>query len=252
MNLQQIQGLLFKMHIKYLSKILFSLVIFHSWDLSANILYFDIPQKKIELKDENSNEPDFIVYVYSDSMSSLVLKITGPKQKVILQKKKKILGMWTWNKTGEFSYPSFFHYYTNKKNEEIDFEIKKDLVDNIILIGKDDDNLKKELIEKQLSTNLFKVTNNSFKELNKKTPEFFKIPIKLPYNAPAGDYFVSLSLMKIGSKIETEKVKIIVQKPGISSFIFKFAHKFSFLYGIFSAIIAVGLGLAAGIFFRKN
>ena len=51
--------------------------------------------------------------------------------------------MWTWGKTGEFSYPSLNHYYTNNKTNQIDFEIKKDLYDNIKLIGKDDDNLKK-------------------------------------------------------------------------------------------------------------
>ena len=48
--------------------------------------------------------------------------------------------MWTWNKTGEFSYPSLFHYYTNSRNNEIDFYAEEDLVDIFIkLIGKDDD-----------------------------------------------------------------------------------------------------------------
>ena len=58
--------------------------------------------------------------------------------------------------------------------------------------------------------------------------------------------------MKGGSKIETEKIEIIVEKPGISSLVFKFAHKYSFLYGIFSAIIAIGLGMMAGAVFKKN
>ena len=57
--------------------------------------------------------------------------------------------MWSWNKTGEFIYPGLFHYYTNKNDDEIDFEVKKDLFDNVKLIGKDDDNLKKDLIEKK-------------------------------------------------------------------------------------------------------
>ena len=59
--------------------------------------------------------------------------------------------MWSWNKTGEFIYPGLFHYYTNKNDDEIDFEVKKDLFDNVILIGKDNDNLKKDLIEKKMS-----------------------------------------------------------------------------------------------------
>ena len=100
----------------------------------------------MEIKKDN----DFTIYGFSDSKRTLVLKIAGPKQKVILQKKKKILGMWTWGKTGEFSASSLNHYYTNNKTNQIDFEIKKDLYDNIKLIEKDDDNLKKDLIEKNV------------------------------------------------------------------------------------------------------
>ena len=36
-----------------------------------------------------------------------------------------------------------------------------------------------------------------------------------------------MSLMDEGDKFETRKVKLEVKKPGISSFIFSFAHKFS-------------------------
>ena len=53
------------------------------------------------------------------------------------------------------------------------------------------------------------------------------------------------------NNFESKKIEIKVSKPGISSFIFKFAHKFSFIYGLFSAMIAIGLGLSAGFVFRK-
>mgnify|MGYP001319874356 CR=1 FL=1 len=172
--------------------------------------------------------------------------------KVVLQKKKKVFGMWTWNKTGEFSYPSLFHYYTNIKSSEIDFHVKKDLVDNIKLIGKDDDNLKKELIDKKMSIDLFSIKNESFELLSDGIPVFFKIPVKLPKNSPAGKYLVSMNLMDQGSKFETKKIQVFIEKPGISSFVFEFAHKFSFLYGIFSAIIAIALGITAGFIFKKN
>ena len=219
--------------------------------VSSDTLIFDVPKDKIILI-EKSTKADFNVYGFSDSKKTLVLKVMGPSQKVILQKKKKIFGMWTWNKTGEFSYPGLFHYYTNNKNNEIDFDIKKDLVDNIRLIGKDDDNLKKDLIEKKMSLDLFQIKNNSFNIINDNVPAFFKIPVKLPDNSPSGKYLVSMNLIGQGDKFETKKVEIFVQKPGLSSFVFKFAHKFSFIYGIFSAIIAIGLGIIAGIIFKKG
>ena len=232
-------------------KICFLFLLIFSFKGNANTLIFDISQNQVVLSD-NKNQPDFTIYGFSDSKNPLVLKIMGPKQKVVLQKKTKIFGMWTWNKTGEFSYPSLFHYYTNSKNNEIDFDVKKDLVDNIKLIGKDDDNLKKDLIEKKISMNLFLIKNDAFKKLNSSGPSFFKIPVKLPANTPSGKFFVSMNLMDKGSKFETNKIEINIEKPGISSFIFKFAHKFSFIYGVFSAIIAIGLGISAGLIFKRS
>ncbi len=217
----------------------------------TTILSFDVSDKTIIIN-ENSIEPDFIIYGYTDSNDFLVLKIQGPKQKVILQKKKKILNMWTWNKTGEFTYSGLSHYYTNNQDKEIDFEIKKDLVDNIKLLGKDDDNLKRDLIEKKRSIGLFLIKNNSFVKVNEKIPNFFKIPIKLPKNAPVGEYLVSMSVKGKANSYEISKTKIFVNKLGISSFIYKLAHKFSFIYGLFSAIIAIGLGFLAGIVFKKS
>ena len=242
------------MHFKvlnFLKIIVIIIFIFVTNSVEASKLIFDISNSHITLSNKKKDS-DFTVYGFSDSKQTLVLKITGPRQKVILQKKKKIFGMWTWGKTGEFSYPSLNHYYTNNKTNQIDFEIKKDLYDNIKLIGKDDDNLKKDLIEKKMSINLFKIKNNSFNTINKDVPSLFKIPIKLPLNSPAGDYFVSMSLMDGGDTFETRKIKLEVKKPGIGSFVFSFAHKFSFVYGVFSAIIAVALGVFASLVFRKR
>ena len=234
--------------IKIISLFLFFL---HSFEVKSNILIFDVSHQKVSISSD-SKETNFTIYGFSDSPKNLVLKITGPNQKVVLQKKKKVFGMWTWNKTGEFSYPSLFHYYTNIKNNDIDFHVKKDLVDNIKLIGKDDDNLKKELIDKKMSIDLFSIKNESFELLSEDIPVFFKIPVKLPKNSPAGKYLVSMNLMDQGSKFETKKIEVFIEKPGVSSFVFEFAHKFSFLYGVFSAIIAIGLGITAGLIFKKN
>ncbi len=236
---------------KKIYKIVFLLfLIFFVKEGDAETLIFDLSERFIEVSRDKTN-PDFTIFGFTDSKSSLVLKIKGPNQKVILQKKKKVLGMWSWNKTGEFIYPGLFHYYTNKNDDEIDFEVKKDLFDNVKLIGKDNDNLKKDLIKKKMSLGLFLIKNNSFETINKKLPNFFKIPVKLPNNSPEGSYTVSLNIIDSINNFESKKVKIDIYKPGLSSFIFKFAHKFSFIYGLFSAIIAISLGLSAGLIFRR-
>ena len=223
---------------------------FSSGFCKADLLSFDIPSKKVILKSK-TNEPSFVIYGYNTSKNFVVVKIKGPNQKVILQKKTKFLSMWTWKKSGEFSYPSVFHYYTNNKKLDIDFRIKKNLHDNIILLGKDRDNLKKDLIKKKMNTGFFLIKNNAFNEIEKENPVFFKIPVYLPYNSPAGKYEIMMEVFNAGKVVQKKKKYLTVVKPGFNSFIYSFAHNFSFLYGLLCAIVAIALGLTAGYVFRR-
>ena len=218
---------------------------------SEEMISFDISHKEIVIRD-GVDLPTFSVFGYKDNKSFAILKITGPKQKVILQKKKKILKMWTWEKTGEFSYPSLFHFYTNAKEKEINFVIKKDMVDNIKLIGNDDDNLKKELIEKKRSLGMFLIKNNSFQNIEKNDPVFFKIPVKFPVNSKEGKYALTMEIIKNDKIIFSKTKEVEVKKPGFNSIVYKFAHGFSFLYGLISVIVAIMLGVGAGFFFRRG
>jgi|TARA_B100001093_G_scaffold401010_1_gene388558 hypothetical protein len=225
------------------------ILIFLPLSLNSQPLSFDLSSYEVTLKNNKKN--NLTIFGYNKTKDLLVLKIVGPNQKVILQKKTKFLNMWTWKKSGEFSYPSLFHYYTNFKSEDIDFRVKKDLVDNIKLVGKDDDNLKKDLIEKKMTLGLFYVKNNSFKSIEKNNQDFFKIPIKLPYNSLAGKYEISMEVFKEKKLVSKKSKFFFVQKPGLNSFIYKFAHNFSFLYGLVSVIVAIALGVGAGFIFRK-
>ncbi len=228
--------------------ILFSLI---SLKLYAKQTAFDLSSEKIKIDFEDS-EPNLIIFGYKKSKGFVVLKIRGPQQKVILQNKKKILGMWTWKKSGEFTYPALYHFYTNKKSNDIDFRIKKDLFDNIKLKGKDNDNLKKDLIEKKRALGLFMVKNSSLVSIEETTPNFFKIPIEVPFNAPTGIYTVILELFdKNGKLLESSTKKVTVEKTGLNSMIFYLAHRYSFFYGFVSVIIAILLGISAGLIFRR-
>ena len=87
------------MHFKvlnFLKIIVIIIFIFVTNSVEASKLIFDISNSHITL--QIKKDSDFTVYGFSDSKQTLVLKITGPRQKVILQKEKKIFGMWTWGK----------------------------------------------------------------------------------------------------------------------------------------------------------
>ncbi len=231
-------------------KYIFIFIIVLPINLLAKTLSFDLPNNELFLNPK-INKPTFTIYGHYEGKDFVYLKIKGPQQKVILQKKIKVYNMWTWKKSGEFSFPSVFHFYTNNKNDDIDFRIKKNLHDNILLLGKDDDNLKKDLIKNKLSTKLFMISNNSFEKIEKKIPSFFKVPVYLPYNSPTGKYEIIMEKLKKNKVIEEKKIEVFVKKKGLNSFIYKFAHNFSFLYGVSCAFVAILFGLGASFIYRK-
>ena len=105
---------------------LFILLILFPFSLSSEKLNFDF-SKNIIVLDRGDKEPSLTIFGFNQTKDLLVVKVKGPRQKVILQKKIKFANMWTWEKSGEFSFPSIFHYYTNLKTDEIDFRLKKKL-----------------------------------------------------------------------------------------------------------------------------
>lgn len=228
--------------------IIFFIIFFCFSDLLSKSVNFDVSRNTIFLDDQGSK---FYIFGYNKPDQSMVVKIKGPNQKVILQNKKKFFNMWTWKKTGEFVFPSLFHFYSNKTNDKIEFKLKKNLYDNIKVIGNDNDNLKKDLIERKINTSLFLFKNKSFISINKDDPNFFKVPIEIPFNAQPGKYEVTFEILNTDIAIESKKKYVIIKKLGLSSFLYKFAHNLSLIYGLFCAIIAIGLGLIAGIIFRR-
>lgn len=236
-----------------IKKIFYLLILFfsHVENIYSKQTAFDLSSQNIKINFENS-DPNLVIFGFKKINGLLVLKIRGPQQKVIFQNKQNVLGMWTWKKSGEFTYPALYHYYTNSDSKDVEFRIKKDLFDNIKLRGKDNDNLKKDLIEKKRSLGLFMIKNDSLVPIEKSTPNFFKIPVTIPYNAPTGLYTVILELYdNKGKIIESTIKKISIEKTGLNSVIFYLAHRYSFFYGFLSVIIAIIFGISAGLLFRR-
>ena len=232
-------------------KFILLIIFFLTSNVTSKTLSIDVSSDKVLTK-PNQKDVNLKIFGYSETKGFLVLKIIGPQQKVILQNKKKIFGVWTWSKTGEFAYPAYYHFYSNKSSKKIDFKVQKEMFDNIKLQGKDNDNLKKDLIRNKEAQGLFSREKINFLLVNKSNPNFFKIPVIIPYNAPTGEYKIILEHYdNSGSLKNSVKKYFTLEKEGINSFVYFFAHKFSFLYGILSAMLAILFGLSAGFLFRK-
>jgi uncharacterized protein (TIGR02186 family) len=80
----------------------------------------------------------------------------------------------------------------------------------------------------------------------------FRASLSLPSNIPTGDYSVRVLHFRDGVALSERVTDMNVRKAGLSALIYRFAHEFSALYGIFAIIFAVTSGWLAAVAFRRK
>lgn len=80
----------------------------------------------------------------------------------------------------------------------------------------------------------------------------FRTSLSLPSNIPTGDYRVRVLHFRDGVALSERVTDMNVRKAGLSSLIYRFAHEYSALYGIFAIIFAVASGWLAAVAFRRK
>jgi len=80
----------------------------------------------------------------------------------------------------------------------------------------------------------------------------FRASLSLPSNIPTGDYSVRVLHFRDGVALSERTTDMNVRKAGLSALIYRFAHDYSALYGIFAIIFAVASGWLAAVAFRRK
>jgi len=80
----------------------------------------------------------------------------------------------------------------------------------------------------------------------------FRAGLALPSNVPPGDYVVRVLHFRDGVAMSERTTDMNVRKAGLSALIYRFAHEYSALYGIFAVIFAVASGWLAAVAFRRG
>jgi len=80
----------------------------------------------------------------------------------------------------------------------------------------------------------------------------FRASLSLPSNIPTGTYNVRVLHFRDGVALSERVTDMNVKKAGLSALIYRFAHEYSALYGIFAIIFAVASGWLAAVAFRRK
>ena len=84
-----------------------------------------------------------------------------------------------------------------------------------------------------------------------RSDRLFSTWISLPANLPTGHYLAHFYLLVDGQVVGAEIQPMAVNKVGVEAEIFRFAHEWPALYGIFAIIIALVAGWLADAAFRR-
>ena len=99
-----------------------------------------------------------------------------------------------------------------------------------------------------------KKNKNLFKEysIDKIDNKLFQARIFFPANSIPGEYLVNVYQIKNNIILNKKKKKITLEKSGIGSKIYDFAHNHGAAYGLFVIIFAILSGFFAATFLRRS
>lgn len=206
----------------------------------------------------------------------IILIVQGPPTDIIQRRKEKRAGIWvngesfTWQQA-----PSFYHMFLTSELEAIaePGALRQALVGPLstnlklvhsdrgegsghdsktssaspVIIGSSD---QKAGLRRNMEANgLWRVMPSS---ITTQQDMLFRAGLALPSNIPPGDYVVRVLHFRDGVAMSERTTDMNVRKAGLSALIYRFAHDYSALYGIFAIIFAVASGWLAAVAFRRG
>ena len=239
-------------------------IVFISVFFFTNIIlaeaYFDLSESEIKIETDFNGKEIIIFGILNEDQDTLIT-IKGPEKKALIQKKERILGFWfntkqiTYNKI-----PSIFFIASSTNLENIlpmSTIIKEELSFDLLLENK----LSKRNFISDISLQVWKdnfvrikKSKNLFKDyrVEKIENKLFQTRVFFPAESIPGEYNVNVYQIK-NNVILNKKEKIItLQKSGIGSQIYDFAHNNAAAYGFFTIIFAILSGFLAATLFRRS
>jgi len=242
-----------------LTFLVFIIIFFYTKIISAEA-YFDLSQNDIKIETDFNGKEIIIFGILNDDQETLIA-IKGPEKKALIQKKERILGFWfntkkiTYNKV-----PSIFFIASSENLEDLlpmSTIIKEELSFDLLLENKlSQRNFISDVSLENWKDNFVRIKKNKnlFKQykVEKIDNKLFQTRVFFPAESIPGEYKVQVYQIKNNIILNKKEKIITLQKSGIGSQIYDFAHKNAAAYGFFTIIFAVLSGFLAATLFRRS
>jgi uncharacterized protein (TIGR02186 family) len=233
---------------------------------SEPILVPDVSQREVEIQ-YSFTGADLLLFgaiVYPggrqpEKPADIVVVLKGPDQAITMREKQKVAGIWVNADSARFrSAPSFYAMASSRPIGKIVDErtaaIYEMGVDKLQLSpsslneSEELDRFQKGLVDLRRRTGLF-VERPGTVEITDGV--LYRARLPLSARVIVGDYTAETFLVQNGRVVAAAVRDITIRKSGFERFMAVAAQDWSFLYGLFVMLMAVGMGWAAGAIARR-
>lgn len=202
----------------------------------------------------------------SDPGVDLVVKLTSPEGHQALKKKGKMAGV-LWMNVGDLKCektPNLYFIQTTRKPEEILSPAEMDkyvigypaLEKHVELTPVKDEADKADwfgqFVKFKENSNLYFTTYGGFKLSENNGRQKYYMKFKWPYQAPPGDYLVTVLAVKDKKVVEQATSKVLVEQVGAVKSLSEMSKNHGAFYGILAIVSALGAGFGVGLIFGKG
>lgn len=197
------------------------------------------------------------------SAYDIVVTVTGPRETLVTRRKERLLGIWVNASSRTFvNVPNYLYVLANRPFDQIaNTETLRRLqigLDYFVLpqqIGPDtadvvrDDPFRVNFIRLKTEHQLYGQRTNGVTFL---TPTLFRAEIRVPAEAPFGNYDADVKLFAEGNLLARTNSAFEVVKVGFEQFVANAARDYGLLYGIVTVMMALMTGWFASVVFRRD
>jgi uncharacterized protein (TIGR02186 family) len=201
----------------------------------------------------------------SDPDTDLVIKIASDDGHQTLREKGKVGGV-LWMNVGELKIeqaPNMYFLHSTKNIEDIlgpdqinKYVIGYPALERHVRMNAADEGEKAkwfdEYVKFKESSKLYGTTTGRISLTEDKTSQSYYILTQWPYQAPPGNYTVTVYAVKDKRVVETATSTVLVEQVGMVKSFANMAKNNAAEYGLISIFAALSAGFGVGIVFRKS
>jgi len=202
----------------------------------------------------------------TDPGTDLVIKIASPEGHEALKEKGKVGGL-LWMNVGTMKFEHVSNLYAVHSTKKLDELLTPEEMDKYAIgykavekqavldpVRNDEEKAKwfNEFIRFKEKSRLYAASTGNIEMKEKDGKQSYYILTEWPYQAPPGDYFVTVYAVKDGKVVDRAESKVLVEQAGIVKTLAGMAKNKAALYGLISIVSALGAGFGVGLVFRKG